>query len=179
MSGMRIKCVWITGLPCSGKTFYNNLISWELRKRGLKVHQLDGEGIRNTYISKGLGFGFEDKRIHLLRVAEIVRILNQHNIVAVCSFVSPDRRIRWEVREMVDGGFVEIYLKCDVEECIKRDVKGLWDRALKGEIKNWPGVDVEYEEGKPEIEIINNDESEIKNNVEKIMEYLDNCLVME
>ncbi|MHA1325482.1 MAG: adenylyl-sulfate kinase, partial [Candidatus Helarchaeota archaeon] len=80
---------------------------------------------------------------------------------------------------MVDGGFVEIYLRCDVEECIKRDVKGLWDRALKGEIKNWPGVDVEYEEGKPEIEIINNDESEIKNNVEKIMEYLDNCLVTE
>lgn len=140
--------IWLTGLPGSGKTTIARAVERELRKKGFRVEVLDGDEVRK-WLSPQEGFTREDRERHLRRVVHVARLLARNGVIVLCSFVSPYRKIREEVREIIESEdipFVEVYVKCSLEECIKRDPKGLYKRALKGEIKHMTGLDDPYEE---------------------------------
>ncbi len=140
--------VWLTGLPASGKTTIARILKGLLSAKNLDVELLDGDWVRKT-INPDAGFSREDRRRHLLRVAWIARLLARHGVIVLCSFVSPYRSVRQEVREIIEAEgipFIEVYVKCSVEVCMRRDPKGLYRKALKGEIKMFTGVSDVYEE---------------------------------
>ena len=142
--------VWLTGLSGSGKSTLALRLAHELRKRGQIVEILDGDVIRRS-LSKGLGFSKEDRDENIRRVGYVSSYLTATERVAVAACISPYASIRDKNRELI-GNFVEVYCKCSVKECAKRDPKGLYEKAFKGEIKGFTGVDDPYEEPKnPEV----------------------------
>lgn len=150
--------LWFTGLSCSGKTTISQIVSNELRARGLKVEVLDGDVVR-TNLSKGLGFSKEDRDMNILRVGFVSKLLTRNGVTAIVAAISPYRLIRDQVRQDI-GNFVEVYVKCPIEVCIDRDVKGLYKKALAGEIKNYTGIDDPYEEPTaPEVVVETNVET--------------------
>jgi adenylylsulfate kinase len=162
--------IWFTGLPCSGKTTLARLLREKLLKLGLRVELLDGDEIRK-HISKGLGFSKEDRDENIRRVGWIAHLLSRNGIVCIASFVSPYREIRREVRELVKN-FVEVFVSCPVEVCMQRDSKGMYQKALRGEIKQFTGVDDPYEEPQnPEV-IVQTDKFSPEGCIQKILERL-------
>ncbi len=138
---------WLTGLPASGKTSIAMAAAERLRGLGYRVEVLDGDWVRRT-INPDAGYTREERRRHLLRVAWIARLLARNGVVVLCSFVSPYRSVREEVRRIVEEEglpFIEVYVKCPLEECIRRDPKGLYAKALRGEIKHFTGISDPYE----------------------------------
>jgi adenylyl-sulfate kinase len=135
--------VWFTGLSGSGKSTIAELLCEELERRGVRWELLDGDVVR-THLSKGLGFSREDRDTNILRIGWVAERLTYHGVAAVCSAISPYRAIRDEVRKHV-GRFVEVFVDCPLEECIRRDRKGLYAKALSGEIPNFTGVSDPYE----------------------------------
>ena len=136
--------LWFTGLPCSGKTTIAEIVKTELERKQIPVELLDGDEIRKHF-SKGVGFTKEDRNNHLKRVAYLCHLLTKHGVVVLASFVSPYRENRDSARQLIGGRFVEIFVDTPVEECIKRDVKGMYKKALAGEIKQFTGVSDPYE----------------------------------
>lgn len=136
--------VWFTGLPSSGKSTVARLVEKQLKKWNLKVELLDGDVVR-TYLSKGLGFTKEDRDANIKRIGFVCQLLTRNGIVAVVSAVSPYREARDSNRRLI-GNFVEVYVQTSLAECEKRDVKGLYMRARRGEIQGFTGVDDPYEE---------------------------------
>lgn len=139
--------LWFTGLPGSGKTTIAKIVAGELMNRKFEVELLDGDEVRR-WLSPEAGFTREDRRRHLLRVAHVARLLARHGVGVICSFVSPYRKVRGEVRSIVEEEgvpFIEVYVRCSLEECMRRDPKGLYRRALRGEIKHMTGLDDPYE----------------------------------
>ncbi len=135
--------VWFTGLSGAGKSTVSSLIEAELRRRELRVEVLDGDVIR-THLSKGLGFSKADRDTNIRRIGWVCEVLSRNGVVAIAAAISPYREIRDEVRGKV-GRFVEVYMECPVPILAERDVKGLYKKALAGEIKNFTGVDDPYE----------------------------------
>jgi len=135
--------VWFTGLSGAGKSTLANLIEAELRARSLRVEVLDGDVIR-THLSKGLGFSKEDRDTNIRRIGWVCEVLTRNGVVAIAAAISPYREIRDEVRGKV-GRFVEVYVSAPIDVLAERDVKGLYKKALRGEIKNFTGVDDPYE----------------------------------
>lgn len=165
--------VWFTGLPGSGKTTVAESLRKKLRDAGYRVELLDGDWVRRT-INPDAGFTKEQRKIHLLRVAWIARLLARNGVITLCSFVSPYRDVRSEIRKIIEeeAPFIEVYAKCSLEECIRRDPKGLYKRALAGEIKNFTGVDDPYEEPEnPEL-VIDTEHDSAEENAKKILEKL-------
>ena len=143
--------IWFTGLSGAGKTTVANVIAAELRRRGKKVEVLDGDVVRQN-LSKGLGFSKEDRDTNIRRIGFVCELLNRNGVVAIAAAISPYRAVRDEVRQMVEGRFVEVYVNASVEVCASRDVKGLYQKALRGEIKGFTGVSDPYEPPeKPEV----------------------------
>jgi len=136
--------VWFTGLSCSGKTTVSRGVAKDLMKRGLKVEVLDGDVVR-TNLSKGLGFSKEDRDTNIKRIGFVCKLLSRNGVVAIAAAISPYRVIRDYNRQEI-GDFIEVYCKCPLELCIERDVKGLYKKALAGEITNYTGVSDPYEE---------------------------------
>jgi len=163
--------VWFTGLPCSGKTTLALKLNAELKKRGYNPEELDGD-ITRKYLSKGLGFSKEDRDENIRRVGFVCSLLTKHGAVTTAAFVSPYRSIRAEIREMI-GNFVEVYVKCSLDKCIERDVKGMYKKAIAGEIKNFTGVSDPFEEPeKPELVVETDKESEAES-LKKILDKLE------
>jgi adenylyl-sulfate kinase len=135
--------IWFTGLSGSGKSTISAILSQELRDRGLKVEVLDGDVVR-THLSKGLGFSKEDRDTNIRRIGWVCEVLTRNDVVAIAAAISPYRAVREEVREQI-GRFVEVYMDCAVETLAERDVKGLYRKALNGEIGNFTGVSDPYE----------------------------------
>lgn len=137
---------WLTGMPGSGKTTISEAVAEELRAMGHKVEVLDGDWVRRT-INPDAGFTRDQRRTHLLRVAWIARLLARNGVIVICSFVSPYRGVREEVRGIVEEEvpFVEVYVRCPLEECLRRDPKGLYRRALAGDLEHFTGVSDPYE----------------------------------
>jgi adenylyl-sulfate kinase len=139
--------LWFTGLSGSGKTTIAHLVGPELDRRGLVVEYLDGDTVR-THLSKELGFSKEDRDTHIERVGWVASRLTRQGGAVIAAAISPYERTRRVARELVEefGAFVEVYVQASVDECARRDVKGLYEKAFKGEIKEFTGVNDPYEE---------------------------------
>ncbi len=139
--------VWLTGLSGSGKTTLAHLLGPELDARGHLVEYLDGDTVR-MHLSKGLGFSKEDRDTNIARIAWVASRLTRHGAAVVVAAISPYEETREVARGMIEehGRFVEVYVKASVEECARRDTKGLYAKAFAGEIKGFTGVDDPYEE---------------------------------
>nr|2GKS_A Chain A, Bifunctional SAT/APS kinase [Aquifex aeolicus]2GKS_B Chain B, Bifunctional SAT/APS kinase [Aquifex aeolicus] len=138
-------CVWLTGLPCAGKSTIAEILATMLQARGRKVTLLDGDVVR-THLSRGLGFSKEDRITNILRVGFVASEIVKHNGVVICALVSPYRSARNQVRNMMEEGkFIEVFVDAPVEVCEERDVKGLYKKAKEGLIKGFTGVDDPYE----------------------------------
>ena len=169
-SGQKGFTLWFTGLSSAGKTTIAQKVEHILRDRGLKVELLDGDAIR-TNLSKKLGFSKEDRDINSKRIGFVCSLLTRNGVIAIASAISPYREIRDHNRRLI-GNFVEVYVKCSLETCIERDVKGLYKKALAGEIKNYTGLSDPYEEPlNPEI-LIDTDNETVAESVAKILNTL-------
>jgi adenylylsulfate kinase len=135
--------IWFTGLSGAGKSTLAEMLYHELRKRDMKVEMLDGDVVR-TNLSKGLGFSKEDRDTNILRIGFVANLLTRNGVATVVSAISPYREARNQCRAMIQD-FVEVFVHATVEECARRDVKGLYAKAIAGEIKGFTGVDDPYE----------------------------------
>jgi adenylyl-sulfate kinase len=150
--------LWFTGLSGAGKSTLANLLATELQQRGHRVEVLDGDEVR-TNLSKGLGFSKEDRDTNIRRIGYVCKLLARNGVVAISAAISPYRQIRDEIRAQHDR-FFEVYVKCPLDTLVERDVKGLYRKALKGEISNFTGVSDPYEEPfNPDLVIESNRES--------------------
>jgi adenylyl-sulfate kinase len=135
--------LWFTGLSGSGKSTLANLVADELRDRGRRVEILDGDEVR-TNLSKGLGFSKEDRDTNIRRIGYVCKLLARNGVIAISAAISPYRAVRDEVRQMHDL-FFEVFVECSLDKLVARDVKGLYKKAIAGEIKNFTGVSDPYE----------------------------------
>jgi adenylylsulfate kinase len=145
--------LWFTGLSGAGKTTIAHIVGPELDRRGHIVEYLDGDTVR-THLSKGLGFSKEDRDTNIERIGWVASRLTRHGAAVIASAISPYEETRRAARTMVEqhGPFVEVFIKASVDECARRDVKGLYEKAFAGEIKGFTGVDDPYEEpATPEV----------------------------
>lgn len=163
--------IWFTGLPCSGKSSIADAVAEKLRQRGLKAERLDADIIRK-HLWRELGFSKEDRDENIRRATFLSKLLTRNGIIVLTSFVSPYTDLRNYARREI-GDFVEIYVKCPVEVCIQRDTRGMYKKALAGEIQNFTGVSDPYEEPlNPEI-IIESDKDTLEETIARIMERLE------
>jgi len=135
--------IWLTGLSGAGKTTIGAILERELRSRGLRVEVLDGDVVR-THLTSGLGFSREDRDTNVRRVGWVCQLLSRNDVVAIASVISPYRAIRDEIRAAI-GRFVEVHVEAPLEVLAKRDPKGLYRRAMAGEVANFTGVTDPYE----------------------------------
>jgi adenylyl-sulfate kinase len=167
--------VWFTGLSGAGKSTLATALQQELASRGQRVEVLDGDEIR-TNLSKGLGFSKEDRDTNIRRIGYVARLLGRNGVGAITAAISPYRAVRDEVRALVEGDgvtFIEVYASCSIEELTRRDVKGLYERALRGELPNFTGVSDPYEEPlTPEV-VIQSDVEEVETSYARIVSYLE------
>ncbi len=136
--------LWFTGLSGSGKSTITTHLVKDLRKRGVKLEVLDGDVVREN-LSKGLGFSKEDRDTNIRRIAFVANLLSRNGVGVITAAISPYAEIRDEAHEMMGDRFLEVYVKASVEACAERDVKGLYEKAFKGEIKEFTGVSDPYE----------------------------------
>jgi adenylylsulfate kinase len=162
---------WFTGLPCSGKTTVADGVAEILRDKGYKVERLDGDTVRKG-LTSDLGFSKEDRDENIKRVTFVAKLLARNGVAVLATFVSPYRERRARTREEI-GNFVEIYTRCPVEVCIERDVKGMFEKALAGEIKNFTGIDDPYEEPESPELILDTDKESIDESVRKVLDKLE------
>ena len=146
--------LWFTGLSGAGKSTLTALLTAEFKRRNYKTELLDGDVVR-TNLSEGLSFSKADRDINIRRIGFVCDLLSRNGVIAVSAAISPYESVRRECRELVEShgtAFIEVYAKCSLDELVRRDVKGLYKKALAGEIENFTGVSDLYEEPKnPEI----------------------------
>jgi adenylylsulfate kinase len=172
MSGQRGFTLWFTGLSGAGKTTITNLLVKELHERGSKIEVLDGDIVREN-LSKGLGFSKEDRDINIRRIAFVADLLSRNDVPVITAAISPYRALREEARGVMDGRFVEVYVKASVEACEERDVKGLYAKARAGEIKEFTGVSDPYEPpDNPEI-VVETETQSPEESAQQILDYLE------
>ncbi len=164
--------VWFTGLSGSGKTTLAVMLEKELRKRGrVHVERLDGDIVRQG-LTRDLGFSKEDRDKNIERVTFVAKLLTRNGVAVLCSFISPYRDVRAHSRQEI-GSFVEVYCRATIEALAARDVKGLYKKALAGEIANFTGVSDPYEEPlEPEI-LVNTDSETPEESLARILAYLE------
>src|SRR5919201_3037194 len=158
--------IWVTGLSGSGNSTLSEIIEERLKARGRNVEVLDGDIVR-THLSKGLGFSREDRDTNIKRIAFVCSLLTRNGVICISAAIAPYREAReWARKEI--GNFVEIYVKCPIEVCRQRDVKGLYKLVDEGKIKGFTGVDDPYEEPEhPEL-VIETDKETIEESVSRI-----------
>jgi len=171
-------CLWFTGLSGAGKSTVSSAVHHTLRERGISnVELLDGDEVR-THLTRGLGFSREDRDTNVLRIGWVCQLLVKHGIPVMTAAISPYRETRDKVRAMVEkaggkGAFIEVFVNASVEECARRDVKGLYAKAMAGEIPQFTGVSDPYEPPEqPEIELKTANESE-EESVAQVVRYLE------
>jgi adenylyl-sulfate kinase len=165
--------VWFTGLSGAGKSTIATALAGELRRLGRAVEILDGDSVREN-LSKGLGFSKEDRDTNIRRIGYVAELLTRHGVVVIVAAISPYREVRDEVRERI-GSFVEVHVRCPIDELVRRDVKGLYARALRGEIANFTGVSDPYEAPlEPEI-VVDSDRESVEAAVRRVLDALEDA----
>jgi len=160
--------LWFTGLSGAGKSTLANALVPRLQALGRRVEILDGDEVR-TNLSKGLGFSKEDRDTNIRRIGYVAQLLARNGAFVITAAISPYREIRDEVRQRIGRDFVEVYAKCPLDALVARDVKGLYKKALAGEIKEFTGVSDPYEEPfNPEI-VVETDREGVEDSVNKIL----------
>ena len=161
--------IWFTGLSGSGKSTIANELDLELNTRGLKTYVLDGDNIRMR-LNKDLGFSPEDRKENIRRISEVAKLFADSGTIVMTAFISPYSEDRKSARNVIGSDFIEVFVNTPIEECIKRDPKGLYKKAIAGEIKGFTGIDAPYEEPlSPEICLSN---LSISDSVEILIDYL-------
>jgi len=161
--------LWFTGLPLSGKTTIADRVYKELETLQIPIERLDSKDVRK--LIPNIGFSREDRNRHMHRIAYLIKTLQKNSISTVASFVSPYRESRRAIREMVQNSVV-VYVKADIETCKKRDYKGVYAKAEKGEYKNFSGVNDVYEEPQHAEIVIDTDRLSVDKSVEIIVEFI-------
>jgi adenylylsulfate kinase len=162
--------VWLTGLPCSGKSTIADELEKYFQKEKMAIQKLDGDWLRDT-ISKDLGFSALDRYRQTERVAYIANMLSMHGVNVIVALVSPNRDMRAHAKGICRG-MKEIYIKCSLEECKRRDVKGMYKKAMNHEIKNFTGVDDVYEVPLNPHLVIDTEQNTIKQCVSEVIHFL-------
>lgn len=164
--------LWFTGLSASGKSTLCVAIEKRLHEHGISTYILDGDNVRHG-LNKGLGFSPEDRSENIRRIGEVSKLFVDAGVITLTAFISPYIKDRDTVRKLVETKeFIEIYVKCNIEECERRDPKGLYEKARNGEIKDFTGISAPYEEPlNPEI-VIENDKQPIDVSVDQVINYL-------
>lgn len=164
-------CIWMTGLSGSGKSTIAQGLERKLHQNGILTAILDGDNVR-TGINNNLGFTEEDRTENIRRIAEINKLFLQNGIVTINSFVSPTKDIRDLAKEIIgEQDFYEVYINASFDECSRRDVKGLYKKALNGEIKNFTGLDAPFEAPEDAALEIKTAEQSIEESVETIYNF--------
>jgi adenylylsulfate kinase len=166
--------LWFTGLSASGKTTIAHLVGPAIEERGPIVEYLDGDTVR-THLSKGLGFSKDDRDANIERIGWVASRLTRHGAAVIASAISPYAKARAHARAMVEefGPFVEVFVDVSVEEAARRDPKGLYEKAMKGELQNFTGVNDPYEKpGEPDIRVDSDNESP-EESVRRIVAFLE------
>ncbi len=162
--------LWFTGLPCSGKSAVADRVAEILRDHNLRVERLDGDVVRKS-LCRDLGFSKKDRDENIRRVAFVAKLLTRNGVAVLTSFISPYREIRDEARREI-GEFIEVYVKCPLEVCMSRDVKGMYQKAIRGEIKEFTGISDPYEEPvNPEL-VLETDRETLEESARKVLDYL-------
>ena len=166
--------LWFTGMSGAGTSTLSEPVARALRERGLPVEVLDGDVVR-THLSRGLSFSKADRDVNVRRIGFVAQLLSRNGVAAITAAISPYREVRDEVRRLITGdgaGFVEVYVKCPVEVLAARDVKGLYKKALAGEIENFTGVSDPYEAPlAPEV-VVETDRESVAAGVERVLSKL-------
>ena len=172
LHGHKSFLIWFTGLSGSGKSTLANLIEVELHKKGLSTYILDGDNIRRG-INKNLSFTSKDRSENIRRVGEISNLMIDAGVITLAAFISPYIKDRQNVMQIVGHeNFIEIYVNTSIKECERRDVKGLYEKARKGEIKDMTGISAPYEAPvNPDLEIVTDGQS-IEQSVNQLLEFL-------
>ena len=169
--------IWLTGLSGAGKSTIANALVEELQERGRKVELLDGDVVR-TNLSKGLGFSKEDRDTNIRRIGFVSNLLTRNGVASIVAAISPYREVRDEVRANI-GSFVEVYVQCPLDELVRRDVKGLYEKALRGEIENFTGVSDPYEEPENAEVVVDTERESVEESVEKVLSALERLGYLE
>ena len=163
--------IWFTGLSGAGKSTIALILEKRLRKLGAKVEVLDGDVVR-TNLSKGLGFSREDRDTNIKRIGFVCNLLTRNDVIAISAAISPYREVRDYNRQLI-GNFLEVYTRCSLEQCIERDTKGLYKKAIAGEIKEFTGISDPYEEPlNPEV-LVDTDKETAEQSAEKVFNKLE------
>lgn len=173
LNGHKSAVLWFTGLSGAGKSSLSVMVEKELFERGIRTFVLDGDNIRHG-LNKNLGFSPEDRQENIRRIGEVSKLLVDAGVMTLSAFISPYQKDRDMVRDLVeDEEFIEIYVKCDLEECEKRDPKGLYKKARSGEIKGFTGIDAPYEVPEnPEI-VVETDKQSLEESVQQVLRFLE------
>ena len=169
--------VWFTGLPCSGKTTIARQVEDELKRRGMEVERLDGDELR-AHFSAGMGFSRQDRSAHVRRVAYVCHLLVKHGVTVLAALVSPYREDRDYARQLLTSGaggtgrFIEVFVDCPLDVCMQRDVKGLYQQAVRGDVQQFTGISDPYEPPlAPDVVLRTNRESS-RESTAKLMTFL-------
>ncbi|MDR7314359.1 adenylyl-sulfate kinase [Brevibacillus nitrificans] len=171
-AGHKSCVIWFTGLSGAGKSTLANAVEHELHHRGLASYVLDGDNIRHG-LNRGLGFSAEDRKENIRRIGEVAKLFVDAGVITLTAFISPYLEDRALARSLVaEGEFIEVYVKCSLEECERRDVKGLYEKARKGEIGQFTGISSPYEEPvAPEL-VIESGTLSVEQSVATVIDYL-------
>ncbi|RMG69917.1 MAG: adenylyl-sulfate kinase [Nitrospirae bacterium] len=172
LNGHKSALLWFTGLSGSGKSTLAHSVEAKLHEMGIRSYVLDGDNVR-TGLNKDLGLSPEDRKENIRRVAEVAKLMVDAGLLVFAAFITPYRESRQFIRETMKGWpYFEIYVKCSIDTCIKRDPKGLYQRALKGEIKGMTGISAPYEEPEEPDLIVETDRLSLEQAVDRVIEFL-------
>jgi adenylylsulfate kinase len=164
--------IWFTGLSASGKSTIAHLIEKELHEKGIRSYVFDGDNIRHG-LNANLGFTFEDRKENIRRIVEVAKLFADSGIVVLASFITPLKEQREYIRKKFSGiKFIEVYVKCDIGECIRRDPKGQYKKAQAGIIRDYTGISSPFEEPETSDLVIDTSKLNITESVSGVLEYL-------
>jgi adenylylsulfate kinase len=170
--GQKSKVIWMTGLSGSGKSTIAQALERSLFENGHFAQVLDGDNIRSG-INNNLGFSLEDRTENIRRIAEVAKLYLNSGVIVICTFISPTREIREFAKQIIgESDFIEIFVDAPIEVCEQRDVKGLYQKARRGEIKDFTGIDSPYEAPTQPDLVIKTGETSLESSTAQIMDYL-------